>query len=304
MTACLPHDTRPAPAKLVVRATASDLTSGGIAGTLTTDGFAITFERVLVDLGDEDIEDSPPECNEYSSPAYTRLFDFSAVHAPQEVGIAFGLGTCGLGFGVSAPDQFSKLGTGASLDDSDGMRIPESDRVARDGGISVWVMGSGVLGERHEHFSWPFRTHFRYQRCGTTATGDAAAEPLTLSGGATTSVGIQIEAEELFQDHAEPNNPGLHFAPYAAADADGDGEITFDELWSVPLDAVRTAGLYVPNADDPGDGSEFSCRNNRGDAYAVTTLGDYAYCVLLPRIAHYDNGACGLVFGGDSSPGP
>jgi hypothetical protein len=304
-TACLPGDTRPAPAELVITATASEFTSSGIPSASTADGFAIAFERVLVALGDEEIEDSPPECNEYSSPAYTRLFDFAAAHAPEEVGIAFGLGSCGLGFGVKAPDEFTKLGAGASADDRDSMRVPGSDRVARDGGVSVWIVGSGVLGDRREHFSWPFRAHFRYQRCGATVDGaDAGPGGLTLRGGARVNAGIQIEAEELFQDHADPENPGQHFAAYAAADADGDGEITLDELWSVPLDTVRQAGLYVPKPGDPGDGSEFSCRNNRGDAYTVTTLGDYTYCVLIPRIAHFEAGNCALAFGGDSSTGP
>jgi hypothetical protein len=315
--ACLPKDTRPPPAELVVSVSASELTLGGIPSSITSDGFAIQFERVLVNLGDEDLSGNGSECNDYSIPSYSRLFDFAQVRAPEELGIAFALGTCELGFGMLAPSPLSKIGTGASVDDWAAMRMPASDRVAKNAGVAVWVSGNAVRGSEREHFSWPFRTGVRYERCGDERglaamppddagmdAGSTASQDLVFRGGTTLRVDIQIEVEELFQDHGNPQVPGQHFEPYATADANGDGEISFDELWSVPFSTVREQGLYVPRGNEPDDASQFPCFDNHGDPYTVTTLGDYAYCVLLPRVARYQGGGpCALVTGSISDEG-
>jgi len=308
---CLPKDTRPTPARVTVTAAASTLTLSGVPASLTTDGFELTFERVLVDLGDARLGGS--SCSEYSNPGYTRLFDFVRVPAPQVVGVAFALGQCSLDFGVRPPDPSTLVGLGASAADRELMRTPGSDGVTHDDGVAVWVVGHATRGDEREHFSWPFRSHVRYQRCGLTASsaegdlegggggsgapsGSEAVAPrasFTLAVRAEVALGVQIEAEELFEAHSDPAGPSRHFEPYARADADGDGEITLDELLAAPLSTARETGLYVPAAGLSGDGSEFRCTNSRDEAYAVRSLGSYAYCVLLPRVVRFDeNGTC------------
>ena len=82
---CLPTDTRPPPAEIEMTASAS---AGTRQGVTTVDGYDITFERVLASLGGAyvgDENDQGGDCSEYSSPQYTRLFDFTAVEQPEKL---------------------------------------------------------------------------------------------------------------------------------------------------------------------------------------------------------------------------
>jgi hypothetical protein len=304
---CLPSDTRPPPAEVTVTASSSDFTLNDIPATATTDGFDIVVERLLVNVGQAALDDgdSSSACNEYSSPNYTRLFDFKQVSAPHELGLAFATGRCAFGYSVRFPNYATVLDVGATSEAATLMRTPGSDPDATDAGVSVYIEGVAVRGGEIKHFAWPFRKRVGYVDCGffDDETG-AFSSGLSLASNEKTSINLEVHAEGLFQ-----NRPGTlaHFQPYADADANGDGEITFDELWTVPLDAVVAAGFDAPmdvsvpppvsTPPAPIDPA-YSCFDSDGNLIGIKTLGDYAYCELLPTLVRFERtGACFVQIG-------
>jgi len=302
-TACLPQDTRPPPAEVTVTVSASELTLSDIPAASTADGYDIHLERLLVNLGQEDVGggDGVTGCSEYSSPGYTRLFDFKHVKTPLELGLAYAAGHCPFGFTLRFPNLETKLGAGANEDDRTLMRTPGSDPIAMDDGISVYIAGSGERGDERKHFAWALRRRIRFSDCGVPTSNGILTTGLDLPSDGKTHVNIEIQGEALFR------GSGLdalaHFAPYAQADADGDGEIALAELWTVPVQAVKDAGL-IEAPDPPRPPSDArtpdtgKCVNDDGDDVVVKTLGDFLYCTLLKDIARYEgNGSCTTVIG-------
>lgn len=295
---CLPEDTRPPPAELTVTVSSSPLTTGGIPSTLTADGFELDFERVLVNLGEVELGDGPVStCNVYSNPGYTRLFDFERLDAPSKLGIAYATGDCSFAFRVRAPETTSIDAVGVSAGDDAFMRTPGSDPDTDDAGVSVYIEGRARRAGQTFHFAWPFRKRIGYTNCaGSAAPADGAAT-LELAGEQKTSVDLQIQAEKLFQ--GDPTT-GFHFEPFTLADTNGDGEISFDELWNVDVQDFATSGLYVPpkSVALTAIDTDWPCFDSNHQPIFIGTLGDYAYCSLLPQLASYaDGGSCNTVTG-------
>lgn len=304
---CLPSDTRPPPAEVTVTASSSDFTLNDIPAAATTDGFEIVVERLLVNLGQAELGDGEGStaCNEYSSPNYTRLFDFKRVSAPRELGIAFATGRCAFGYSVRFPNYATLLDVGATSEAATLMRTPGSDPDATDAGVSVYVEGTAVRGGETKHFAWPFRKRIGYADCGFVNDDTGAfSSGLSLASNEKTSINLEVHAEGLFQNGSGTPAP---FQPYADADANGDGEITFDELWTVPLAAVVAAGFepppdvnVLPMPSDPPAPLDpaYSCFDGNGNLIGIKTLGDYAYCELLPTLVRFEgDGACMVQIG-------
>jgi hypothetical protein len=291
---CLPTDTRPPPAEVEMTASGSDTARDGVT---TVDGYDVHFERVLASLGgayvgDEQGEDSGP-CSEYSSPQYTRLFDFVAVTKPEKVGLAFALGSCPFGFVVRFPNPDAIIGTGATEADGEFMRIPKSDRYATDAGVSLYVIGSATNGSVTKRFEWEFRERIGYQDCWVP-DGDGKRNVLVLETNGSTSVNVEMQPEALFRDQLDPEVGVLRFQPFADADADGDDAITLNELDGILLadldgyDYPESAGSPIDTNDAP-----YYCADTNGVQVPVKTLGDFAYCAAAPSVARFQGvGGC------------
>lgn len=308
MGGCLPTDTRPPPAEVEMTASSSAATREGIT---TSDGYDITFERVLASLGQPYVGDDNDEeggaCDQYSSPQYTRLFDFIAVEKPEKVGLAYALGRCPFGFVVRFPNPDAIISTGATYADGEYMRVPESDRYATDAGISLYVIGSATKGAVTKRFSWEFRERMGYRECWVPESdGETKQTLLSLESGATAQVNIEMQAEALFRDQVDPAIGVLRFQPFADSDKNGDDEITLDELDGTLLADLAPSYVYP---DTPGeapaggtDGPEpdvaFLCADTEGVPVAVKTLGDYAYCAAAPSVARFQGiGGCKIAAG-------
>jgi hypothetical protein len=291
-TACLPTDTRPPPAEVEVTASSSEATR---AGVVTLDGYAITFERVLVDVGQPQVgddEDQSGPCSEYSNPEYTRLFDFVKVEHPERVGLAFALGHCNFEFAVRFPNPDALIATGASAADAELMRTPGSDPYADDAGVSVYVIGSATSADVSKRFAWAFRERIGYRDCWVPR-GDAKDYGVVLAEDGSVVVNLEMQAEALFRDQLDPERAMLRFQPFADADVDGDGEVTLDELDGVKLADLAPLYDYPFDPDASPDQTPVYCGDSDGNSVTVRTLGDYAYCALAPSIARYQgSGAC------------
>ena len=277
LTACLPGDTRPPPAVIHLTVEPSPAVTEGFT---TVDGWHITFEKLLVSLGGaglgargiggRDMDDSA--CNSYANAGYERLVDFT-VAGQQKLSDIYGLGTCGVRLRLRAPGTDALLGQGVTAKDLSFMRIQESDAVITNGRRSVHVRGAASRGAVTKHFEWSFRIGVSLHGCAG-AGGVGFASDVVLAGGEVLPLPVIVHGEELFHERQDDDSP-LRFDALAAADADGDQNITLDELGAVsgPLPEAD-AGLM------PGDGG-------------AGTLEQLIYEELVPRMIRMGNsGPC------------
>ena len=100
-------------------------------------------------------------------------------------------------------------------------------------------------------FHWGFRTATQYKGCAQPAESGQALEGIVVTRGGNDTSELTTHGDHLFYDRlmASPDpavQTSLRFDEKAAADADGDGEITLEELAAARLD-VR---LYDPSGLD------------------------------------------------------
>ncbi|MBI2395211.1 MAG: hypothetical protein HYV09_36915 [Deltaproteobacteria bacterium] len=261
---CLPVDTRPPPAEVLVTLRGAPST---IDGVTTADGWAIRFDRVVVTVGGSDLEGDG--CDEYADAGYFRILD-GRVAAPQKVGLMFGLGDCTFEMRARNPEFDTLLGQGVTEEDKTRMRTPGSDPFESNVGITFVVRGSAERAGVRKTFDWSFRNN-RVSYDGCVIDGQ---KTFALSQNAPTTIDLQVHAEALFHDRLDPDEATVRFDPIAAAD-DGDGVVTLEELTEVPLaDAAVTFDVDAETKD-------------------WKTLGDFVYRGLFPRIVRPgDRGTC------------
>ena len=95
-----------------------------------------------------------------------------------------------------------------------------------DGGFSVYIAGSATKGEEVKTFAWGFATRTQYKACESEALVKAAT---------SATVQLTIHGDHLFYDDLFSETPSVRFDLIAAADGDGDGDITQAELEAVDL---------------------------------------------------------------------
>jgi hypothetical protein len=230
---CLPGDERPPPGSLEVSAEPSDATRDGFT---SDDGWHIVFERFVSALGDVRLRNAnsdlgyPDEsCNEYSRANYDWLIDFTAAER-EKVGLVYGLGICRVDFEFRSPSNDNLLGAGTSAGDHTFMRARASDGHIEDARVTLWASGAAEKAGVTKTFSWPFRQSFELEEC-TAASGEGHANILTLRTGEAAGMRAIVRGEELFRGEADAETA---FDLIAAADVDGDGDVTFAELDEAP----------------------------------------------------------------------
>ncbi|MEM7158699.1 MAG: hypothetical protein AAF799_38010 [Myxococcota bacterium] len=97
-------------------------------------------------------------------------------------------------------------------------------------GASLVVEGRAQRGEQTISFAWSFDTDTRYEHC-------EGVEALDSDLGNRSE--LTLHADHLFYDDLEAPDPNLAFDAIAAADTDGDGDVTMDELDAVQLGAAE-----------------------------------------------------------------
>jgi hypothetical protein len=252
LAGCLPEDTRPPPGRLDVRVAADDAVLSGFS---TADGWRIEFDGFLMALGEVELDGD--DCSAYNETDYLRLVNLR-VAGPQTLSTAYALGACELDFRVDTPADDVVLGTGVTPADVARFRTAGSDSFAQDSGVVVWVAGRAHKGAIEKSFDWAFRRGVQYERCGETA-----GSQLSLKSDDAQAVELVVGGKTLFADGLELEAAELAFAPFAAADdqGDGDGRVTLAELERAPLGRHRSgyethaALLYlglVPRLPIPG----------------------------------------------------
>lgn len=271
VSACLPGDNRPEPARVFVTAEPSEATRNGFS---TSDGWTIRFDRFVAGLGDVDL-DGPggrddTACNSYSEANYERLFDF-AVLDRSKVAVVYGLGECSVEWRARGPSSDTVLGPGATQSDFELMTIRGSDSYATDDPATVVVRGSAQKAGVEKVFLWIFRRSYEVDKCAA-ASGDGYASVFELQGGEEITLPLVVRGEELFRSAPNDEAP-LVFDPFAQADADANGAVDLAELEAFPISL---------SVEAPPDGQE-----------QPETLADLVYDYSLPRISRVaGGGAC------------
>jgi hypothetical protein len=94
------------------------------------------------------------------------------------------------------------------------------------GGPALLVAGAATKGGMEKSFSWAFETTQRYL-CEPAAAADASV----------TTAEITVHADHLFFDDLDSPEPLMAFDLIAAADVNGDGEVTQAELEATDITA-------------------------------------------------------------------
>ncbi len=206
-----------------------DYIEDGIPSDEFVDGWAIDYDRFLVNLGQLTVAEASgaPVVEE---PAF-RVWDLSAFDGPRV------LAEAAVPAGAYVHTAYSIApATAASVAGN----ATESDVVRmKAGGLSVLVEGRATKGDRTVSFSWGFTNATTYDPCHSGGK---------VEDGTTASIQITIHGDHLFYDDAASEEPSLRFEDLAAADANADGEVTAAELAAVatlPLDHYGVGSLEI-----------------------------------------------------------
>lgn len=125
----------------------------------------------------------------------------------------------------------------------------DRDMMAREG-YALYVQGTATKGAITKTFRWGFRTHTVYTDCRQPAESGQAIDGIVVTNGGTDTSELTTHGDHLFYDRlATSPDPAvttkLRFDAIAAADANGDGEVTMEELSAVSL--ATLLGTYDPS---------------------------------------------------------
>lgn len=248
LAGCLPGDTRPPPAVIHLTVEPSPAVTEGVT---TVDGWHISFERLLVGIGDArlgargsgvgNIDDAV--CTSYANAKYERLFDVT-VGGRQTLSHIYGLGTCGVSFIVIVPWWGSTpLGAGVSAQDLEFMRDSAHPTAETNRARSVHVRGQATRGTTTKRFEWSFGVGYLLRGC--VGAGDVGfASDVVLTSGAELPLPVVVRGEVLFRERFSGESP-LRFDALADADADGDHMITLEELAGAPDPSTEEGGDFT-----------------------------------------------------------
>ena len=195
-----------------------DFAEAGIPADVFSDGWAVSFDSVLLSVGDVTAA-AGHDLPALSAPAF-RVWDLARPSAGAGHPIASAEVPGGdydhIAFRV-APAGALELGNAS-----------EDDRaLMADGGYAVYVAGSAEKAGDSISFAWGFTGGTAYRECEGTARVDGGAHQTVLT----------IHVDHLFYDDLFAAEPNVAFDLIAAADAagDGNGDVTREELAAVDL---------------------------------------------------------------------
>lgn len=205
----------------------------GIPEDKFADGWAITFDRFLINLADISVAMDGEEAA--ISDTSTKIWDLTKTGPHQILSEEIPVGEyTHSAYRISPATDKSETGN-AEDDDVDEMIS---------GGYSVLIEGSATKDDETMTFSWGFETDTVYDPCNSIGH---------LTADEKGTVQITIHGDHLFYDDAVSEEPSLRFEDIALADEDDDGEVTLDELAAyetTPLDHYGVGSFDIDNMKD------------------------------------------------------
>lgn len=218
--------------------------------TDTDDGWALTIDSMVVVLFHpgliEQFDWRPTWARDYG----VSVWDVAATEADGDVVIAQTVRATeydGFDFAIMPPRDGGYEAEAGNVDDATVEAMVEDQ-------VSLRVTGSATDGMATVGFDWSFAVDRRFRCRLDDATVTVPADGMERST-------IEILGGALFQSEAG----ALEFAAIAAADGDGDGNVTLDELGAAGLretiearanevGSVRGGGACIDPVDPPEDG--------------------------------------------------
>lgn len=202
---------------LAVRIWGEAYIEAGLPAEIFSDGWSVRYEKFLVSVGGVAVAEKG------SAPGLSvtgfQVFDLTRPSdgAGQEVGSDL------VPLGRYDDTSF----TIAAAAEATAGNATEADlKLMLDGKFSVYVAGTAKKGEASKTFAWGFATHTDYSACESLAE---------VRGGQPAVVQLTIHGDHLLYDDLFSPTPNVTFELIAAADTDGDGEVTRAELAAVDL---------------------------------------------------------------------
>jgi hypothetical protein len=203
-------------------------------GSGFVDGWTVTFDKFLVNFQKVEIADSDGTTAALMSGS--KLFDNTAsgvksvVDFPRVPARAWD----SVSYEIAPVDEDTELDESASNDDK---------TLMQDGGYSVYVSGAATKGDEVKTFAWGFATSTRYEDCHSEQGGRDEAG-IVVKNNVSLDVQLTTHGDHFFYDRLQSSSDpsvttSLRFDALAEADADEDGEVTWEELDAAPLDVLR-----------------------------------------------------------------
>jgi len=213
----------------------------GIPDTAFVDGWSVHYDKFLVVFAGIKVADAKGNAGamltgsrlvDNTKPGRKDLVTFSDLDAQAWDRVSY---------------QIRPAADGAEL-----VSATEDDRtVMKNGGFSLYVAGAATKGFVTKTFHWGFVTATQYNDCTQAAESGTPIEGVVVTVGGTDTSELTTHGDHLYYDRlkASPDpaiETSLRFDEKAAADSNGDNEITLDELDAAPIDVTK----YDPSGFD------------------------------------------------------
>jgi len=285
---CLPKDNRPPPGNLLITATSDGSVQQGFD---TDDGWHVQFMKFIVSPGHSSFHNGGT-CTSYSNASYEHVLNLLPAGS-QKVNLIYALGRCNFGFRMTFPRTDALVGMGVSAQDLLAMQTAGTDRFQTTiSGANGYISGIASNQSQTKTFTWLFRQSWSFQNCSVQTTAGLQTS-VQLGAYEAETTDIMVQGEALFQNQNASNQLQLLFEPMAQADSkfgNNDGDVTLDELSSVPVSAnIGNGTLTTFSGVDAGLGD---LALDAGVSIP-TDLEALVYQVLYPSMFRYgDSGQC------------
>ena len=214
------------------------------------DGWTVKYEKFLVVLGGVTVGNSGG--TEAARMSGSKLFD---MHVAGEKTVASfdvpAKAWDAASFVIGPADDATVLGEGATQEDLDAMKA---------GGYSLHVKGSAIKDGVTKAFDWSFQGKTLYRDCKAEVDGKEVHGVVVTQGGMDTAQ-LTIHGDHFFYDDLEAASAERRFDAIACADANGDGDVTLEELGQASLlpdanatdEACMNRPVYKPGSQPVND---------------------------------------------------
>jgi len=231
-----------------------------IPASAVEDGWSITYSRFLVTFRDIEIAetDAPPA----ATMAGSVLFNEKVIGTKAIVSFT--------GLRASAYPHVSYHIAPATADTALGRGATDADKALMvSNGYAIYVEAIAQKGAVTKSFKWGFAQDTLNDRCQGNVSGMLISGAIITNGG-TDTMQLTIHGDHFFYDDLQSAAAKLRFDNIAAADADGDGVVTLDEL-----SAVKLAAIPIENGS-----------YGTGSAAGIHTLRDFVEA-LARTVGHF-----------------
>lgn len=147
------------------------------------------------------------------------------------------------------------------------------------GGLSIYLEGKATKAAVTKTMKWGFTSDTTFGECEGEREG-VKIKGIIIPPAGGDAVDLVLRGDVLFSDNLTAPGVALRFDPFAAADADANGEVTTEELKATTLETARASGPYdIGKQKDVADLGAFTNALTREILASFRAKGT---CVAVP----------------------